>query len=162
MCDIMTAIGVGGSIVSGMAQQGQANAQAKVARQAGAFNAQRIREQGHQALGAMRAGFGKSGLQMEGSPLDILAQSAGDVELDAVAARHQGEVQAATYKAAGKGAFYGGLFGAGKVLAGSDAFKGWADDVKGWLGFGGDSDKPVSTWQSRPGSRGAYGRLGPI
>lgn len=161
MCDVMTALGVAGSVVGGMAQQGQMNAQAKVAQQAGAFNAQRIREQGHQALGAMRAAVGKSGFQMEGSPLDVLAQSAGDVEMDAEAARHQGAVQAATYKAAGKGAMWGGVFGAGKVLAGSEGFRDLTKDVKGWVGFG-DSDRPVSPWVSRPGSRGAYGRMGSV
>lgn len=136
MCDVMTAIGAAGSIVGGLAQQGQMNAQAKQAQAAGSFNAARIREQGHDVMGRMRAAIGKSGLQNEGSPLDALAQSAGDIELDATAAEHQGRVQAATYKAAGKGAMWGGVFGAGKVLAGSSAFGGVVDDAKGWLGFG--------------------------
>lgn len=136
MCDVMTAIGMAGSVVGGLAQQGQMNAQAKQAREAGSFNAARIREQGHDVMGRMRATLGKSGLQNEGSPLDALAQSAGDIELDATAAEHQGRVQAATYKAAGKGAMYGGIFGAGKVLAGSE----FGSQAGGWinrqLGFG--------------------------
>lgn len=160
MCDVMTAIGTAGSVVGGLAQKGQMDAQAKQAQAAGAFNAARIREQGHDVMGRMRAAIGKSGLQNEGSPLDALAQSAGDIELDATAAEHQGRVQAATYKAAGKGAMWGGVFGAGKVLAGSE----FGTDAGNWFKkqFASGDGKPVSTWQSSPGSRGAYGRLGPI
>lgn len=150
MCDVMTAIGMAGSVVGGLAQKGQMDAQAKQAQAAGAFNAARIREQGHDVMGRMRAAIGKSGLQNEGSPLDALAQSAGDIELDATAAEHQGRVQAATYKAAGKGYMWGGVFGAGKVLAGSE----FGSRAGGWI------NRQLGLEPAEPGVGARLGRYG--
>lgn len=50
-------------------------------------------------LGAMRAGYGASGVAFEGSPLDILAQSASDAEMDRLNIIYKGKVRAAGYDA---------------------------------------------------------------
>ncbi len=43
-------------------------------------------------LGSIRAGFGASGVTLEGSPLDVLEESAAAAELDSLTIRNQGLV----------------------------------------------------------------------
>lgn len=103
---------VGGGLISayGQYQQGLAG------KQAGEFNAQmaeqnaelaqqqakederRIRAIGLKQMGDTRASTGANGLQMDGSALDVLQDTAQKVSLDALYARHRGEVQAVMYR----------------------------------------------------------------
>ncbi len=58
----------------------------------------RLRIEGTKAIGGIRATVGASGVQMEGSALDVLESSAANAELDALTVRHQGQMKAWAYK----------------------------------------------------------------
>lgn len=57
-------------------------------------DARRIAFQGKLAEGSIAAGYGASGVRMEGSPLDILAQSAEQAKLDESMVRYKGALRA--------------------------------------------------------------------
>lgn len=75
-------------------------------------------------IGDIRAGYGASGITTDGSALDVLEESAGNAELDALTIRHEGALRAAAYRsdanyerAAGKNARKSGdLKAAGYLL----------------------------------------------
>lgn len=46
-------------------------------------------------LGSIRAAYGASGVSMEGSPMDVLAESTANAELDALNIRYAGQAKAA-------------------------------------------------------------------
>lgn len=87
-----------------------------IAQQVGEFNAQsaennakmseyqsreeerRLRVQAKKDIGDARAQIGASGVQLEGSPLDVLQKSASDAELDALTLRHAGAVRAQSFR----------------------------------------------------------------
>ena len=48
--------------------------------------------------GKLLAGYGASGVTLEGTPLDVLEESAANAELDALTIRHQGELAARGYE----------------------------------------------------------------
>ena len=94
-----------GSLSSAKAESDAAKYNAKMAennallaRQQGevAERAQRIR--GEKAIGKMAAAYSASGVTMEGSPLDVLAESAGAAELDALTVRHNYLAKAIGYE----------------------------------------------------------------
>jgi hypothetical protein len=76
-------------------------------------------------LGSMRAAYGASGLSLEGSPEDVLVDSAKNAELDALSIRHAGELKARGFndesiRARNKAATYrdNAYFGAAGTLLG--------------------------------------------
>lgn len=80
-------------------------------------------------IGAARAGYAKAGVQLdEGSPLDVLAESARTAELDRQTILYQGRVQAQGYIDQGKldrykgnvGAIEGYMGGATALLKGGE------------------------------------------
>lgn len=71
---------------------------AALARDQAASDEQRQRIQARKQLGAMRAGYGASGVTLDGSPLDVLENSAAEAELDALTIRYKGEVSALGYR----------------------------------------------------------------
>lgn len=101
-----TAISAIGAIRAGQAQAAAANYNAQVAernafisRDQAAADEQRQRIQARRKLGAMRAAYGASGISLEGSPLDVLEDSAAEAELDALTIRYKGEIGAMGYEA---------------------------------------------------------------
>ncbi len=70
---------------------------ATYSRQIGAENERRQRVQNTKALGSIRAKYGASGITLDGSPSDVLAESAANAELEALMARHSGIVEAIGY-----------------------------------------------------------------
>ena len=101
---IGTVVGVIGAIRQGNSQANayqynaaQATNQATYATQAAAENERRQRILSRQAIGGARAGYGASGVTLEGTPLDVLESSAANAELDALTIRHQGALAAAGY-----------------------------------------------------------------
>lgn len=85
---------------------------ATVARQEARYAEATSRDRARRILGAGRAAVGASGVQLEGSPLDVLAQSAAEAEMDALAIRRSGQAQAAAYRYQGRQAQLAGYFGA--------------------------------------------------
>ena len=101
-------LGLGGGILSGIGakQQGdfqsdlstfnsrQSTIDAQISRQNSEARAKAIRRSGRQLTGAQRVSFAKSGIRLEGTPLEVMAQSMENIELDAIATKQQGEFQA--------------------------------------------------------------------
>lgn len=161
----MMALGVIGSLASGVMGAMGAMAQADAAADAANKNAQ-IAEYNRQVaernkntvlaeadaaardqsrdnrrvMGSIRASYGASGLSLEGSPLDVMEDTALEQELDVSKTRYKGELQAIGYKdeaanykmkaelhrmeaasatraggISAVGAIFGGLAGAGKA-----------------------------------------------
>lgn len=110
---LMLVASVAGTAMSaiGAIQQGKAasnaakyNAQlaernAQIARDQASADEARQRRMAYIRQGALRAGYGASGVSVEGSPLDILEMSAAQEELDALTIRYRGELGATGYEA---------------------------------------------------------------
>ncbi|MBU4233891.1 MAG: hypothetical protein L6277_10465 [Desulfobacterales bacterium] len=103
-----TAMSVISSIKQGQAQKAAADAQAQgyaaqseasrrnadtarqnaeYIKQAGALEEQKQREKGRRLLGTQKALYGKAGVTNEGTPLEVMAETAGDLERDALTTR---------------------------------------------------------------------------
>ena len=74
-----------------------ANQNAVASRQQAAANAEAADKEARKRLGAIEANVGASGIAMEGSPLDILKESARTAEMDRLNIIYGGEVRATGY-----------------------------------------------------------------
>jgi hypothetical protein len=99
-----TAISAMGAVSQANAQQAshQFNAQlnerdATVATQQASAEAVRIKRESDLAQGRMIAGFGASGLSVDGSALDALAESAGQAQLDIETVKYRGNLKSMGY-----------------------------------------------------------------
>lgn len=115
-----------GSIAAGQAQANSARAQAAVYdRQAAAerlqadYNAKIQRDRSIRLMSQQRAGFLSAGLALQGSPLDVIADTTRETELDVSAIRFNGEIkaqnfetQAAAYRVKADSAEQAGFIGA--------------------------------------------------
>lgn len=118
------------SSASGQQQQYDATAQAAeyneaMARNEAAAEEARRRRESQRQLASIRTGVAKSGAQMAGTPLMVLAESAELAEMDALSARWQGEQSASLYRAkadstrrASKYAYGSSLLSGAATLAG--------------------------------------------
>jgi DNA segregation ATPase FtsK/SpoIIIE-like protein len=103
-----TGLGIFGSIVSGISEMKTASANASAAKQEAKFEkqkyteeARRQREQNEEATSTQIAKLGASGVDLLGSPLDVIARDAGRGELAArdIEQRGKGAQQAKSYEA---------------------------------------------------------------
>lgn len=109
-----------------------ANQQAQSARDAAAANATAQRRRSAKTIGSMQAQYGASGVTSEGSPLDILEQSARDAEMDYQNILYGGELSAlghqntaALEKSRGKNAMTSGyLSAAGSLFSAAGSYAG--------------------------------------
>lgn len=117
MAAVSTAVGVGGSIMSGIGQANAAAANAKAAqanaaatRQAGEAaarqaqvnadiqaqvtreNERRMRVRQEKLLASQEVGYAKSGVMLEGTPLEVMADTAAQTELDILQERWKGNI----------------------------------------------------------------------
>ena len=136
---VPVALMVAGAVMSAVSsiQQGQAakaaaqhNAdmmrmRAQASRQQAQFNAEQQQRQAHKQIGAMAAGYGASGITLEGSPLDVLEESASAAERDKQAILYRGELAAWGYgneatldEFSGANAQRAGYFGAASSILG--------------------------------------------
>lgn len=92
------AVAIGGQLAGGIFKGKAARDQAQAISDAAEFNALRAEQQGlaeearlrrlgRRRLSTRRVGIAKAGVQLEGSPLAVLAQDAAELELDALNAR---------------------------------------------------------------------------
>jgi hypothetical protein len=130
---------VGGAIISAYGQlySGQAAKQAgeynaamsernaMLARQKAAEDERVFRTQTRRKMGEMRAAIGASGVTTEGSPFEVLEDSAAQAEMDALRIRYSGEMQATNFMAdaqlqryQGSASQTGSYFGAAGSLLG--------------------------------------------
>ena len=123
-------IAAAGAAVSGIQQSNMSKYNAKVSKN-NAISAQRIgkaeemkqRREAYRRMGNMRAQYGAAGVNLSGTPLDILADSAMEEELDALTIRYnyasQGQgftSQSMLDKRRAQGSLYAGGFEAGTTL----------------------------------------------
>jgi hypothetical protein len=121
-----------GAIQSANAQAAAANYNAKVAKrnrdeaigQTHAAIADKVMENNRQ-MGSIRAAYGASGLQLDGSPLDVLEDTATEQAYDVAKIRYKGRMQAAGYseqaalsKLEAKSAKTAGYIGAASAIIG--------------------------------------------
>jgi hypothetical protein len=100
-----TGLNIIGKIAEGKAAEQIAEYNAKVyeqnailSEQQAAANEQRARVVARKAIGEMRAAYGASGVTLEGSPLDVIGESAAAAEMDALMIRHAGAVKATMFR----------------------------------------------------------------
>jgi len=104
-------VGAVGSVMEGKERAKAAQAQAQAQAQADRYNAQmseqqaayyrqkakfeegRFRRQSLRDLGKMRASYAAAGVELAGSPLDVLEEDAAIAEMDALLIRHDAEVK---------------------------------------------------------------------
>lgn len=94
-----------GQYQAGEAENRAAQLNAQVAGQNAALAIQQaaqderaLRVQGRKFLGDMRASYGASGVTMEGSPLEVMKESAAAIELDALNIKYEGETRALGFR----------------------------------------------------------------
>jgi len=99
------AIGALGAINEGKAGKLAGDYNAQVAENNAAYSrlqaqeeARRTRALARQVIGNARASYGASGITLEGTAMDVLADSAASAELDALTAIQTGEAKYAAYK----------------------------------------------------------------
>ena len=110
----------GAQLGTGFAADNAAKDQARLARVRAAQVAEDERRKGRRLAGKQRASFAKGGVKIdEGTPLDVLAQTAADAETNAIRAALGFEQQAADLISAGKVAKTKGILGAGATILGS-------------------------------------------
>lgn len=96
-----TAAKIHGTRETARAEEEAARYNAAVARQNAILATQQAAEeervsrvQGRKAVGQVRANYGASGVTLEGSPQDVIEESAANAELDALTIRHRGVLRA--------------------------------------------------------------------
>lgn len=99
-----TAVAAYGAIQQGRAAAEAANfnrenalRNARISREQAARDAEAQGRRSRKIIGAMRAGYGASGITLEGSPLDVLEESAATAELDRQNIIYRGELRAMGY-----------------------------------------------------------------
>lgn len=102
---IGAAVSMVGTLASASAQsqsyklQAQyADRQAMMAQQKGAYDARQLGRQNDRQLARMRGQYLSSGIALEGSPLDVLTDSATEASLDEQAIKYSAQVQSDNYR----------------------------------------------------------------
>ena len=110
----------GFQLAGGISANREAKSLARESRRRGAVEAELERRAGRRLAGQQRAAFGKSGvLVTEGTPLDVLAQTAADAEFNATQAALGREAEAESLEGQGRVALTSGIFGAATTLLGA-------------------------------------------
>jgi hypothetical protein len=134
-----TVLAVAGTVTAGIQQSQAAKANAEIIEQQAGYEEARQRERARRVIAQGRAAVGKSGGVVSGSALDVLAGSAEDAELDALAIRWSGGQRAGVSRFEGRSALVSSGFGAGTtLLSGVNA---WGSDL--WKSLsGGTAGQP--------------------
>jgi hypothetical protein len=94
----------------------------------------RLRKDARKFMSTQRALYGKAGVTFEGSPIEVMAETAYEAEFDAQILRHGGEVRATAYEErarALRGAA-GGYRAAGLLKAGTSLLTGASSIYQRW------------------------------
>lgn len=104
---IAAVVAAAGTAYSGEQQRKAASVNADIAQQnaiaaqqKAAFDEERHRDQLKKLMSSQRSLYGKSGVDMSGSPLLVMEDTAAEGELDALAIRYGGNVEAAQQRSA--------------------------------------------------------------
>ncbi len=109
------------SIAQGVAARSDASKRADQVRKIGEIESGRTRREGRRALAQRAAGFGASGVTLAGTPTDVLADQAGEIEEIAILQQFGRNLQAADIRFQGNQAFLAGLVGGLSSFAQSTA-----------------------------------------
>lgn len=109
-------LGAMGTLAQGKAAEQEAKFNAQMAEVEGRQREASVRRRGRRQMGSIRAAIGKSGVTSEGSPMEVLAESAAAIEMDAVNARLNAQMTADTLRARGKAARKASKIGAAAQL----------------------------------------------
>lgn len=123
-------VSAGGVVYSAQQQKKTADYRAKLAEEAGEevqagteVEKARAEREGKRLLARQRAMYAKSGVKMEGSPLEVLADTQAELDLDQMIIEHGGMSRASAYeregmflRQQGKSAQTAGYIGAGSSL----------------------------------------------
>ena len=74
--------------------QSVAEMNANAIRQSGAYQEQMQRDKNRRLIGAQKVGYGKAGVTMEGTPLEVMADTASEQEQDIIANRYNTNIAA--------------------------------------------------------------------
>lgn len=157
---IGTVVSAIGALQSASSQRDAANYNARVAadnavvaRQQGEADAARLRRQSVKTLGDMRAAFAANGISLEGSPLDVLGDSASQFELDIQNATYNAELRALGYQnestlsrsRADSAMTAGYLNATGTILGGAAKAVSYGGSIGTGYGAGEQAPAPVTT-----------------
>ena len=107
---------------------------ARAVEKSGSYAEQIQREKNLKILGAQKTGFSKAGVVMEGTPLDVMAGTAGEMEQDIIAQRYNTDIQAWRYRSQGAG--YGSQADEYGRQAGADLSMASGPTTAGYIGAG--------------------------
>lgn len=119
-------VGAAGQMKAGQDANKMAKFNAAQREEAAKYNANQLQERGTRMLGTARANINKSGITMSGSPLDVIADSAMNIELDRQAILRQTANQASLDRMDGRMRQQQGYFGAATTLLSGAAKAGGA------------------------------------
>lgn len=131
-----TALSAGGQLAAGNAAKATADFNAKKAIEEAQIQEQQQRTADMRTISSGRARVGSSGVEMSGSPLDVLAESARQAELNALIIRRGGQLDAQSQEIAGANAQSASRIGAAGTL-----LTGGASIAKQYIGL---RQKPVA------------------
>lgn len=111
-----TATSVAGQIKAGNAAQRAGEFNANVATEAATIKEEQQRMADRRTLASARATVGSSGVEMTGSPLDVMAESARQAEMNALIIRRGGVLDAYSARVAGRNAKTASRYAAASTL----------------------------------------------
>lgn len=103
-------------ILGGALNKSGFDKQAEQERQAGIANLARIKREGNITEATMMVAFGRSGVTMEGSPMDAIGQNAYNVAMDEYVVNFNTASRVASAKQKGRQAMTVGIISAGKTF----------------------------------------------
>lgn len=110
----------GGQVISAKAQADALETQAALTEAKSKIQSARIRRAGVKLMSAQRAGYAKAGVTLEGTPTEVLAETAGDVEFEARMVEKFGAMEAAARRREAAATKTAGAIGSiGTVLSGA-------------------------------------------
>lgn len=109
-------VGAAGQIQAGKAQKRMAEHNAQVTENAAQYNASRQQDRARRLMAQGRVAVAKSGIDLSGSPLDVMVDSAMDAELDRQSILRMGASQAELDRMQGRAAMRSSYFGAATSL----------------------------------------------
>ena len=142
-----------GLIVQGILAKQLADEQARSVKAQGREAEKISRREGSDLKGTQRVLTAKSGVAREGTPLDVLAQTAEDVELNALRAKFGLDVRAEGLKIAGEQALISGVVGGSASIIGmigAAALLGSAGGAAGSPGAAGGGSTSLSAGGGTP------------
>jgi len=140
---LILAMMIGGTVMTAYGQYQAAQTQKKwadynatVSRYESQIREEKMKKQKLQILSSQRAAYAGAGVQLKGTPLEVMDQTARDIERDISLARYGSEIEAERYRIKGKEARRAGMWKAGTSLLTGGAETGYMGYNLGKFGKG--------------------------